>query len=133
MVNSDEEIEQLNKYHEQVALQEKAVQVSMLRNGYLPDSQKALAEAGIRCVPLINNGDMEITEAALNRLQGIVFKLKSQPSEFGTRDVLRQLETLLQQHQAQDKKDTLIGFITIFVLAAIIFAIFLLSTHLLFY
>ena len=133
MVNSDEETEQLNKYPEQVALQEKSVQVSTLRNGYLPDPQQALAEAGIRCIPLINNGDMEITEAALDRLQGIVFKIKSQPSEFGTRDVLRQLETLLQQHQAQDKKDALYGFITIFVLAAFIFAIFLLITHWLFY
>jgi len=116
-----EELEKLGKFHEQLAQLEEPAGVNMLRSGFMPDSPEALREAGIRCIPLIASGDMDVGDAARDRLQGILVKLRSLPFSAGSRDVVGELEAQLREHQARGRRDTLLGFAAIlFLLVAIV-------------
>ena len=110
MVEADNELQQLNAFHEQLAALESVAQASLLRNGFLPDSPDVLVEAGIRCLPLIESGDSRINDGAVDRLEAIVFKLRHGADSGGVRKMLNELEAVLQKHCARERSDTRLGF-----------------------
>src|SRR3712207_4861855 len=46
----------------------------LLTSGFMPDNKEVLIEAGIQCLPLLQN--MSISDAAASRLEAIITKLK---------------------------------------------------------
>ena len=116
----ENELKKLNEYHEQIAMHDAATQASMLRNGFLPDSMEALVEAGIRCIPLIESGRVEIEEGAADRLEAIIFKLKLIPDASSVRKVLERFEALLQERKKKATSDMKYGLAAILILTVII-------------
>jgi len=109
MVEMERELQQLNEFHEQLAALEPAAQASLLRNGFLPETAAVLAEAGIRCLPLIESGNADITDGAADRLEAILFKLRLAPDAGGVRKTLNELEAVLQKRRRQDTSDLRFG------------------------
>ena len=120
MTGPDTEREQLETYHRQLALQQESGQVGMLRSGYLPTSPELLVEAGIRCVPLLESGDVDLAGAAYDRLEAILLKLRLSPAAPATRKAVEELEARLKEHHRQEARDTKFGVALLLVLAALI-------------
>jgi hypothetical protein len=116
----DGEIQKLNEYHVQLAVNDPVAQASMLRNGFLPDSAEALVEAGIRCIPLIESGHVEIADGAGDRLEAIIFKLKLIPDTSSVRKVLEKFDALVHERKKKATSDMKYGFAVILGLVVII-------------
>jgi hypothetical protein len=120
MTDVENELLKLNEYHEQLATHDPAVQASMLRNGFLPDSTEALVEAGIRCIPLIESGRVDLEDAAGDRLEAIIFKLKLIPDTSSVRKVLEKFEGLIQEKKKKASSDMKFGLAAMIGLTMII-------------
>ncbi len=73
----DEQKQALDIYHGLLAAKNRPEQLNLLRSGFLPDAPEVLVEAGLRCVPLMEDTtDSKLNEAAAARLRAIVLKLK---------------------------------------------------------
>jgi len=129
MTDPDGELKELEAYHGKLALLERAAQVGLLRSGYLPASPDLLVEAGIRCVPLLECGDPEVAEAAYDRLEGVLLKLRLSPPAPATRKAVEELEQRLVQHRQQEARDTKLGLALILGLTGVILALTLLITY----
>jgi hypothetical protein len=123
MTDIESELKKLNEFHEQIATHDPATQASMLRNGFLPDSMEALVEAGIRCIPLIESGRVEIEEGATDRLEAIIFKLKLVPDASSVRKVLERFDALTQERKKKATSDMKYGFAAMLGLTVIIGAL----------
>lgn len=125
------EIEQLNDFHDLAAAKDGPAQASLLRNGFLPESQDVLIEAGIRCIPLIESGKIEVSDAAANRLEAILFKLKRFPETQDLRRAADQFEAIIGEHKRDEISNTRFGFTIFFGLAVLIAGVIVLITYLL--
>jgi hypothetical protein len=128
----ENEIQKLNEYHAQLAAHDPTTQASMLRNGFLPDSMEALVEAGIRCIPLMESGRVEIADGAGDRLEAIIFKLKLNPDTSSVRKVLEKFEGLVQERKKKASSDMKFGLAAILGLTVIIGALVAYMLHLFF-
>jgi hypothetical protein len=120
MMDIEKEIQMLNEYHGQLATHDPTAQASMLRNGFLPDSMEALVEAGIRCIPLLESGQVEIEDGAGDRLEAIMFKLKLIPDTSSVRKVIEKFEGLVQERKKKATSDMKYGLVVILGLTVII-------------
>ena len=116
----DHETQQLNGYHERLAVLDSAGQASLLRNGFLPDSPEGLIEAGIRCIPLIESGDLKITDGALDRLDAIQVKLNLRGDGPQIREALERFEEILREHRRREASDTRMGLVFILGLCLLV-------------
>lgn len=116
----ENEIQKLNEFHADLATHDPAVQASMLRNGFLPDSTEALVEAGIRCIPLIESGRVDIEDGATDRLEAIVFKLKIIPDTSSVRKVMERFEAMLEARKKKAHSDMKYGLAAILILTVIV-------------
>lgn len=111
MEQKDEsELQQLDVYHEELARITPDLQVSRLRSGYVPVSPELLVEAGIRCVPLMESQNNEISEAARDRLEVILLKLSLGTTTSAIRRAMDELELRMQKHKQQSRTDMKYGF-----------------------
>jgi hypothetical protein len=118
MPDPQAELHLLNNFHREVAEKEGDAQASFLRNGFLPDSEGALIEAAIRCIPLVQGGYIAISEAAIGRLEAIVFKLRRNQETIESRKAVEQFDSIIQEHKKSGASDMKLGFAFIIGLAA---------------
>jgi len=130
MTDVENELQKLNEFHTDLATHDPAVQASMLRNGFLPDSTEALVEAGIRCIPLLESGQVELEDGAGDRLEAIIFKLKLIPDISSVRKVLEKFEGLVQEKKKKASSDMKFGLAAILGLTMIIGALVLFIIYL---
>lgn len=116
----DHELQQLNGFHERLAALDSEGQASLLRNGFLPESAESLAEAGIRCIPLIESGNIQIADGAVDRLEAVLFKLRLLPEDRKTREVTGRFEVLVREHQRQERANATYGLAFILGLTALV-------------
>jgi hypothetical protein len=132
MMDIENEIQKLNEYHAELAAHDSTTQASMLRNGFLPDTMEALVEAGIRCIPLMESGRVEIADGAGDRLEAIIFKLKLNPDTSSVRKVLERFDVLLQERKKKASSDMKFGLAAILGLTVIIGVLLAYILHLFF-
>jgi hypothetical protein len=110
----EEEFELVNLFHDLVMARDKRGQQLMLRNGFLPQSDTALVEAGLRCLPLIDADQInpEPTRSAYLRLKGIVAKLRVRNSA-AARQALPELEKAVETYRRDDAKAVVQGLLLI--------------------
>jgi hypothetical protein len=120
MTDVENELQKLNEYHAQIATHDPETQASMIRNGFLPDSMGALVEAGIRCIPLIESGRVEIEQGAADRLEAIKFKLRLIPDASSVRKALERFDALTQERKKKATSDMKYGLAAILILTVII-------------
>jgi hypothetical protein len=73
--NASEEDRALDEFHNLLqGLKPEDQRSWLLTSGFIPDHKGVLIEAGIRCLPLLQ--DMKIYDAAASRLEAIITKLK---------------------------------------------------------
>jgi hypothetical protein len=77
---SRDELERLERFHQQVAAADNRRKIDLLRNGCLPESSEALLAAGFKCLPLIDPQDSteEPATSAAIRLRTIIALLQDQ-------------------------------------------------------
>ena len=90
-----QELEALNQFHGLLQKGSGDSLSNLLRGGFLPTHKGALVEAGVRCVPLISSTDFsaEPSASAVQRLEGIVAKLRLLPWDNETGRAITQFET----------------------------------------
>jgi hypothetical protein len=121
-----DEMDRLEAFHSELAQKDMDHQANALRNGFLPGDEKALMEAGIRCIPLIEDEKPAIVEAAVDRLKAVVFKLRLAPESIETRRVLERFEEILEKKKRDDAANTRYGLLAIGGLVLVIIATLLL-------
>lgn len=129
MADFKDDLDALNQYHQTVASKDTEGQASLLRNGFLPESAEALVEAGIRCVPLIESGVPELSEAAVDRLTAVQIKLRMLPETAAVRGALEEFEARIQAQRREDSNAFKYGCAAILGLAAIIGATIILIVY----
>jgi hypothetical protein len=123
------DLRQLDEFHQQLSRREGPLQAALLRNGPLPDTTEVLMEAGIRCIPLIEGPEPDVTDAALDRLTAVCFKLKVSPEADGSREVLEQLGAVIEKYKRKEVSDTRLGCALITGLVALITGLILLIIY----
>lgn len=113
MGDHDQEMARLEEYHKDLSAKDAAALAGGLRNGYLPDDFGALIEAGVRCIPLIEDERSEVVNAAIDRLQAVIFKLKLNAETPEVRRALERFQQVIDQQKKQGNKDALYGFLVI--------------------
>ncbi|MCA9981029.1 MAG: hypothetical protein KDD89_09350 [Anaerolineales bacterium] len=85
---------------------EPEVQVSLLQNGFLPDSLPTLLDAGLHCVGLIDmsNTADDLVQAAQQRLQAITAKLKIMPANPESERAIAEFESTLAAYRRADRQ-----------------------------
>lgn len=109
MTEREQELVQLDEFHERLAALEPAAQASLLLNGFLPDDGDTLIEAGIRCLPLIESGAAGIADGAVHRLETVLFKLRLSPETAASRRVSAQFEKVVADHRKTDRENLRYG------------------------
>jgi hypothetical protein len=125
MTEIETELQKLNEFHAELATHDPAAQASMLRNGFLPDSTEALVEAGIRCIPLIESGRVDLEDGAADRLEAIVFKLKIIPDTSSVRKVMERFDAMLEARKKKARSDMKYGLAAILILTVILGSVIL--------
>lgn len=120
MTDPEQELELLEKFHSEVASREGEAQASLIRNGYLPDSESGLIEAGVRCIPLVQEGHLPVADAAAARLEAVVFKLRRLQETLEVRKAVEQFEALIQARRKAGASDMRFGLALILGLAALL-------------
>lgn len=83
-----------------------AEQGKLLEYGYLPSAPAALIEAGVRCVPLIQDQWNAVSRGAVRRLEAIVVKLKIIPQDETTVRAVKEFEARVLAWREQGERDT---------------------------
>ena len=90
-------------------------QKKLLRNGFLPDIQEVLIEAGLRCIPLIVNEDIEDEprNSAVYRLDAIRTKLKIKGSSDDAKRAQAEFKKVIKKNKKSDLINQVIGLVFI--------------------
>ncbi len=109
--------EALDEYHYILQSQSEEVQIKMLRNGFLPDAEDLLIDAGVRCIPLIelDSTAEEVPRAALWRLKAITTKLKLMAPTARSEQAVKEFETLINDFDKADRRLNLMLAVGCFV------------------
>jgi len=122
----DSEQKLLEEFHRNVGEKNVESQAGAIRNGYLPETQEVLVQAGIMCIPLIESDVPTVSDAGRDRLKAVIFKLKMVQNSASARSALEQFEKLIEKGEIKASRETVYGFLLIGGLIALItVAIFL--------
>jgi hypothetical protein len=117
-----EENRALDEYHNLLQQRDPRDQRNWLLNsGFLPDNKEVLIEAGIQCLPLLQN--MSIYEAAAWRLTAVITKLELM---HGDQQALRAAEDFrarIKEYKAQKRKDDLLGVGCMLLILAVVIGV----------
>ncbi len=114
--NPEEQKQALEVFHGLLVSKDVAGQVSLLKNGFLPDDRDMLVEAGLRCVPLIGHdstGDAE--EAAVARLRAIIAKLSLRTGDGLAQQASANFEKELERYRTITIRNMAVGVLLIAV------------------
>lgn len=92
----------LEELHRLVQAADDEKKEALLRNGFLPDHKKALLEAGLRLVPLLDLIGAE--DAAAARLRAVILKLKLLPEDAEVRTAVEQFEAKLRERRSESNR-----------------------------
>lgn len=125
-VDLDAEMAALEEFHGVLARAPAEVQVTLLRNGFLPDRPHALVEAGLRLIPLIDADryPAEPTESAVQRMRAVASKCRLMLQNPQAQKAAEEFEAILNRHDAGTASDQragcwLIGILGFILLAAV--------------
>ena len=126
MRDTSEEQTALAEYHEILKSKSGAELEKLLQHGYLPESDKGLIQAGLACVPLLNE-DLETetadpAHAAANRLEAIISRLRINDR---SQQAVTEFETHLQKFRTERTRSTRIGCVVLVLVPVMILAVVL--------
>lgn len=112
----------LEEFHQVLQQQPRDRQARMLRSGYLPPHRELLIDAGVRCMALIVDEDVntEPSLSARERLGSIVTRLKLESPDDQVRTAIREFEERITKHRRSDFWYTVLGLAGIGAIAAVI-------------
>lgn len=118
----DAERKALARLHECISEADTDRQKRLLRNGFLPTYPEVLVDAGLRCVPLVNEAEIanEPRESAILRLRMIVAKLTLLQHTPEIDRAIAQFEESLDRFAASEKTYTIVGAVLIAGLVVIV-------------
>jgi hypothetical protein len=107
----------LDEYHKLIQKQKPEEQRQWLESGFIPDSKEVLIEAGIYCLPFLQN--TSLNGAAASRLDAIMLKIKLMPGDQQTLQAIEVFQKKLDGYKSAKKKDDLlaIGCLVLILLA----------------
>lgn len=120
----DEQLIALQTLHEKINTSQKEQQVRLLTSGYVPKQKAALIEAGLRCLPMLIDGNEDQVSAAIqHRLEAIMVRLRLFPNAANQSDItqaLSEFEKKLARHQRVGRINLIYGFIVIVLFLGLI-------------
>src|SRR5215213_5629062 len=119
LANAADENRALDEYHKLIQKQKPEEQRNWLESGFIPDSKEVLIEAGIYCLPFLQN--MSLYDAASSRLEAIILKLKLMPGNQQARDAVADFQAKLGNYKSATRRDNLLGIgYSLLILAAMV-------------
>ena len=118
----DEQQRALEQYHALLRSRDRNTRIRLLGSGFLPDYSKLLIDAGLTCVSLIDDFGFGVSDAAAQRLEAIIMKLRLLPQDRETQKAIALLQEKSDQHKARSEKDTTRGLIAIAVFISLLIA-----------
>ncbi len=122
----EEEIHALNELHNSLINADNKIQKKLLRNGFLPQNEKSLIEAGFKCIALMDVDDSsgEPSTSALMRLKAIKVKLKITANSKEAKSAISEFKNVISGYEKKSARNTVFGFILIGAVIAAIYFIF---------
>lgn len=107
-----DELAAINELHLHVADGDDSTQKRILLNGYIPSTEDALIEAGVRCIPLISLRDpySEQSKSAMQRLSAISTRLRIMETNDRITRTLHEFESILSRWEKVDSSNAFWGF-----------------------
>lgn len=87
----------------------------LLKNAFLPDDPRVLIDAGLRLLPVLEDGAGQ--SGAAGRMRAIVIKLRLLGDDPSVANAAREFEAALESYRRSDRQ---MGFIVVTVLIAIV-------------
>ncbi len=103
-MRAEKERDELRAYHEQLRRSKGDDLEHLLKTGPLPDSARALIDAGLQMMPMVDTGTVGSLAAA--RLEAIVAKLRLSRHPDADESI-RSFEMKLAEHRSFDRKMTI--------------------------
>lgn len=113
MADAASELKLLEEFHRGAGEKTGEAQAGAIRNGYLPDTAEALVEAGVMCIPLVESETPCISDAGMDRLKAVIFKLKLVQDSAKAQSALEQFEKIVEKREKKAGRETLYGFLLI--------------------
>jgi hypothetical protein len=103
--------EALESFHRLLASAQEARRVNLLNNGFIPADKRVMIDAGLRCMPLIDeSSNRRMSVAAAARLRALGTRLKLQAGdELDTLRALKEFDLKLKQHDRIERRNLFMG------------------------
>lgn len=99
--NMEEEKQALEDYHQRLSERSEQEQVRWLRNGFIPADPETLSEAGIRCLPLIDESRLsDVGDAAVSRLEAIITGLRLASIDEHTQQLIWDFQSRIAKYRS---------------------------------
>lgn len=119
LIDAAEENRALDEFHSLLQkLKPEAQREWLLSSGFIPDHRDVLIEAGIQCIPLLQ--DMHIYDAAALRLEAIITKLKLLHGDRQALLAIEDFRAKLEGYKAEKRK---INFLSLGCLLGILVSV----------
>jgi hypothetical protein len=79
----------------------------LLSSGFMPDNKEVLIEAGIHCLPLLQN--ISISDAAASRLEAIITKLRLLHGDQQARLAVEDFQSKIRRYTADRRKNDILS------------------------
>src|SRR5918997_288527 len=97
LANAAEENRALDEYHRLLQNLKPEEQRNWLASGFIPDNKEVLIEAGIYCLPLLKT--MSVYDAAAERLEAVIVKLKLMPVDRQTLLAIEDFQAKIESYK----------------------------------
>lgn len=109
----------LDELHALVHRADKKKQSNLLKTGFIPRDKTLLIDAGVRCLPLLDESDTtsDVSLAALGRLEAIMTKLRLLPPGEEIQRAFAEFEPKIRRFR---KADRLISVVAVMLVLAVV-------------
>jgi len=119
--NGRDELAAVEELHRRLATEEKEGAIHLVKMAFLPHDGTALVEAGLRLVPMLGEANTQdsLANAAMERLEAIVIKLRVHGDDDRARRALVELEQRLTRHRTSVARENRV-FAVVFSLLGVL-------------
>jgi hypothetical protein len=108
---AEEQRKALEELHQLITKCPRERQILLIKNGYLPDDTTALIDAGLKCLPLMDDDEAKAdrSDASARRLEAVIAKLKLRPPDGEISQALVIFKERLDRNTRHKNRDIALG------------------------